>query len=479
MMCLIVLVTTVTPGSRVQAGTQAPAIDDITVVVNSSPMTVKGRILNDRTMVPLTPFARELSMGATEDVPGSRAGISYGDRSILFTLEGFTATSGDHATQVVPGATVMNGVVYVPIRFVAEEFGFRVEWDESRRVVMLSPADTNPITIATVKNIQETSDLKVNIQYPQIEGLANTTAQSTFNEHFQKVAAACLESGKKSAADWASTRIPSDPRTIKADEYLDFVIAYNRSNLISVVTTQYEYAGGAHGMTYQSSYTMDLKTGKVYSLPDLFKSGAGYVATISEQVKKQFADLEYPTLAPFESIRNDQDFYLKGDSIVVYFQLYEYTPYAAGFPLCPVKLASLEPMLDTRFAALAQETAGRSGDLAEQVVRDHFRSRNEKDLTRLQRTLAPDRRSTDWDLGNLQYVRITSIAADDSAIQGYMTNGSGSVKRPAAVKAFKVVYEVKYVDDNKTVQKSGTYSWWYFVTKETKFSPWLIDDWGV
>ncbi len=476
--CLI-LATIVGWWPTTHAGAQAPAMDDIAIIVNSSTMTTRGRILNDHTMVALTPFARELGMSAMEDVPARKAGITYGGMSIAFILEGFTATSGGHTTQVVPGATVMNGVVCVPLRYLAEEFGFRVEWDNVTRAVSLSPEDSNPIRIVTVENKQETTDLIVNIQYPRMEGAANATAQTAFNQHFEKLAAACLESGKKNAADWASTKSPSDPRMVRVDEYLDYRVTYNRNDLISIVTSQYEYTGGAHGMTYQASYTMDLKTGKVYSLPDLFKSDAGYVAAISEQVKKQFAELEYPTLTPFESIRNDQDFYVKGDSIVVYFQLYEYTPYAAGFPEFSIKLTTLEAPLDTRFAALAQEAAVRSGHLAEQVVRDHFRWQNERDLTRLQRTVTPDRRSIAWDLGNLQYVRITSIAADNSAVQGYMTNGRGSVKHPAAVKAFKVVYEVRYLDDSKAAQRNGTYTWWYFVTKETQFSPWLIDDWGV
>ena len=37
-------------------------------------------------------------------------------------------------------------------------------------------------------------------------------------------------------------------------------------------------------------------------------------------------------LFPFEAIRADQDFYLSNNELVVYFQAYEYTPYAAGIP---------------------------------------------------------------------------------------------------------------------------------------------------
>jgi len=342
------------------------AQDDVAIMVDDTAMAVRGRIVDGRTMVPAAAFAGELGgelrsklggelgMDVKENIDGGKVEIGRGDRTISFDLGKSTALCGDHQVWVAPGAMVIDGVAYVPLRFLGENLGFRVGWDGGARKVTLSSVLENQVKIATVKDIEETEDLTLNMQYPEIKGLENKDAEAEFNDYFRKVALRCRESGLKNARDFAEWKSESDPRQVKMEEYLDYRIAYNRNDIISVVLTQYEYTGGAHGMTYQTSYTMDLKTGKVYSLSDLFGAGADYVAAISGHVKKGFADKEpdLPLLTPFEAIGIQQDFYIKDESVVIYFQLYEYTPYAAGIQEFPVAFASLQSILAPRFEAL-------------------------------------------------------------------------------------------------------------------------------
>lgn len=86
-------------------------------------------------------------------------------------------------------------------------------------------------------------------------------------------------------------------------------------------------------MTVQSSHTFNLKTGQVYTLKDLF-DGDDYVAIINREIKKQIREkrLAEALFEPFQSIKANQDFYLTNNALVVYFQLYEYFPYAFGIP---------------------------------------------------------------------------------------------------------------------------------------------------
>lgn len=64
---------------------------------------------------------------------------------------------------------------------------------------------------------------------------------------------------------------------------------------------------------------------------------------------------------------------------------------------------------------------------------------------------------------------------------GYIRNGRGSINNTTSenLKVYNVDYEVKYKRDGIVPQDSGTYEWWYFLIRENKNSPWLIDDFGV
>lgn len=104
-------------------------------------------------------------------------------------------------------------------------------------------------------------------------------------------------------------------------------------------------------MTVQTSKTFDLVSGREYQLQDLFVEGTDYVGTLNQEVKRlmQEQGLTEALLNPFESIRENQDFYLINNGLVVYFQQYEYFPYALGIPefkvVYPVLHQTLKPDL--------------------------------------------------------------------------------------------------------------------------------------
>ena len=118
---------------------------------------------------------------------------------------------------------------------------------------------------------------------------------------------------------------------------------------------------------------------------------------------------------------------------------------------------------------------------AEQVIKDYFRWYNFKDKNQLNRLLNEDRANIVWDFDNLEYMRLISVneEADPKVKRLYITNGRGKQYKSENIKVFKVVYEIKYIDDTKAAQSSGTIHWWYFLIKKDDKSPWLIDDWGV
>jgi len=103
----------------------------------------------------------------------------------------------------------------------------------------------------------------------------------------------------------------------------------------------YSYTGGAHGFTDRRAYNIDLTTGRELRLSDLFAPDFNYISIINEEIKKQIQagdEIFFDGELGFQSITENQPFYIEEGNLVIYFGLYEIAPYAAGiqefrFPL--------------------------------------------------------------------------------------------------------------------------------------------------
>lgn len=117
------------------------------------------------------------------------------------------------------------------------------------------------------------------------------------------------------------------------------------------------------------------------------------------------------------------------------------------------------------------------------TVENYFKYYNEKNKEKLLTTLAAHWASPNivWGFENLDSMKLLDIKEDTSRIDDYLEHGNGTINNTTKenLKVYKVKYDVKYKDDNIGPQPSGTYEWWYYLTRKDKNSPWLIDDMGV
>ena len=126
-----------------------------------------------------------------------------------------------------------------------------------------------------------------------------------------------------------------------------YEIKNNQREVLSLSLSNYTYHyHAAHGMTIIKSLTFDLKKGKLCELKDLFKPGSNYVKKLSALIQKQIKQRDIQLLAPFTEIKPDQDFYIADKALVIYFQLYEITPYVVGFPMFPISVYDLQDIID-------------------------------------------------------------------------------------------------------------------------------------
>ncbi|ELK43568.1 hypothetical protein BAG01nite_15520 [Brevibacillus agri] len=188
-----------------------------------------------------------------------------------------------------------------------------------------------PATVLT-RTIQRPN---TTIYYPQLAGLANQQAEKDINR-------AILQTVQGLIHEQQRVQVPGNTQMQGSYE-----IKTNERGIFSVTMSNYAYTPQmAHGMTFLGSVTANIHTGKLYTLRELFKPGSDYVNVLSANIKRQIEARQIPTLNGFTTIKPDQDFYVADKSLVIYFQLYEITPYYVGFPMFPISIYELEPIID-------------------------------------------------------------------------------------------------------------------------------------
>lgn len=175
---------------------------------------------------------------------------------------------------------------------------------------------------------------RLEVRYPRVSRLPSRAAQTRINHTIlDRIYAMIRDQGYLQEPDKEITGT--------------YEIPLNDHGLLSVILDNYAYAkGAAHGLTVRHSPTFNLQSGRVYRLKDLFKPGSDYIRVISDRIKQEIAEKDIPLIAEFEAIKEDEDFYMTEDSLVIYFQLYEYTPYAYGFPSFSIPYEDLRKIVD-------------------------------------------------------------------------------------------------------------------------------------
>ncbi|NLI13986.1 MAG: DUF4163 domain-containing protein [Peptococcaceae bacterium] len=288
--------------------------------------------------------------------------VSGSGKNIMIDLKNNKVTANDHvyymSGDAADGGTIVGDRTYMGAGFFSANLGLKVLWDRQNGKVELESVKENAISIKTAKEASETDKIKITLQYPQIEGLDDKAVQDSINSIFKNSAGAARNEGLKNADNMAQDDAGYAGSPNKCETYFDYRVKYNQNGLLSVVFMNYQYTGGAHGLTAQSSHTFNLKTGVEYKLKDLFRNGADYVSFISDIVSSEINErvkqgrLPEHSITPFKAIKDDQDFYLSNSAVVVYFQQYEYFPYAAGILEFPVDFSVLKDMLKPDFSFL-------------------------------------------------------------------------------------------------------------------------------
>lgn len=137
------------------------------------------------------------------------------------------------------------------------------------------------------------------------------------------------------------------PEQVNFNEILGtYEIKLNQNGLLSILFSIYTYVyHAAHGITIYSSLTFDTRTGEVIKFSDLFTTRINYIPILSEMAKRYIKENDIMLINEYKGIEPNQEFYLTPDELVLFYQVYAYTPYAYGLLQIPIPYTQILNLL--------------------------------------------------------------------------------------------------------------------------------------
>ncbi|SFC42513.1 DUF3298 and DUF4163 domain-containing protein [Clostridium uliginosum] len=132
--------------------------------------------------------------------------------------------------------------------------------------------------------------------------------------------------------------VPTFPYQIVSKPF----ITKNNDLILSFYNDYYEFLGGAHGITTRTSYTVDKSKEILLKLNDIFLPKYNYQDIINKEIKNQInkePDKYFDSGNEFKGIKQDQNFYIEGENLVIYYQVYDIAPYVSGIPVFKIPLS--------------------------------------------------------------------------------------------------------------------------------------------
>lgn len=142
--------------------------------------------------------------------------------------------------------------------------------------------------------------------------------------------------------------------------YLNMGIARHDDHILSILVVNSAYSGGAHPITLQTSFNLDMKTKECLKLEDIVEESAidEMHELLISGLKKDFSNLGGEILYDdyMDIVQNSMEYgnltqywYFNHNGIVIYYNQYEIAPYAAGIIKVEIPYRELKGILKEEY----------------------------------------------------------------------------------------------------------------------------------
>lgn len=232
-----------------------------------------------------------------------------------------------------------------------------VSLDEQKPIKMTIIENAKLQTVkVTAKDIKvEEEYLEIAITYPVISGLTDAKFQEELNYFIEKQVTKAKDDIEVQAQEYVKMAAEEGWEIRPHQLFVEYDVKANNDDFLSFTMTYYTYTGGANGMTIINDFNIDKKANSTFHLKDLFKEGIDYKEVINKEVAKQIElrtkdedKYFFEGKMGFQGIKDEQNFYLTDDKVVIFFEKYEIAPGAMGIPEFEISLDSLKDILKVK-----------------------------------------------------------------------------------------------------------------------------------
>lgn len=204
-------------------------------------------------------------------------------------------------------------------------------------VAIFVMAETPAITAVT-RHLKEDRDIiYLDMKVPELKGLTDKSFQKKLNKRFMEEGLSKRKEVLEAASSYNEEALKDGLTPLRFEYLSSYTIIDTPMPYFVIEILDYQYSGGAHGISYQSYRVLDVNQNKEVHLQDLFKDQTAYKEVINSNIKAQIAERTkkgnyfFTGEDGFNGIKDTQQFYInKNGDIVIVFNLYEIAPYAAG-----------------------------------------------------------------------------------------------------------------------------------------------------
>lgn len=192
---------------------------------------------------------------------------------------------------------------------------------------------SSPVDIVIKTESEESEDFSYAIEYPVISNLKDTSKQNQLNLKI-----------KKQVYDYMANIRSSSKSQSKSEFFVPYSATTKfetktiRPQIISLIGSFSQDTGGAHPNYSIYTYNINVTSGNLISLEDIFVPDFDYKTIINteikNQIKKDISDNIYfhEKNLKFVSIRPMQQYYIEDGKLNIQFDVYEIAPYSTGAP---------------------------------------------------------------------------------------------------------------------------------------------------